>query len=95
MEISRATLNKMAHLARLEFNDSESGKMISDMTEIVSWVEKLNEVDTTNVEPLISMSQEVNVLRADVITEQLPRDRALSQAPRHDDEYFRVPKVID
>lgn len=69
--------------------------MISDMTEIVSWVEKLNEVDTTNVEPLISMSQEVNVLRADVITEQLPRDRALSQAPRHDDEYFRVPKVID
>ena len=95
MEISRATLNKMAHLARLEFNDSEAEKMIADMTEIVTWVEKLNEVDTTNIEPLISMSQEVNVLRADVITEHLPHDRALFQAPRHDDEYFRVPKVID
>ncbi len=95
MEINRATLDKMAHLARLEFNDSEAEKMIADMTEIVTWAEKLNEVDTTDVEPLISMSQEVNVLRADKITESLPRDRALSQAPRHNDEYFRVPKVID
>lgn len=95
MEINRATLDKMAHLARLEFNDSEAEKMIADMTEIVTWVEKLNEVDTTDVEPLISMGQGVNVLRADTITKHLPHDRALSQAPRHDDEYFRVPKVID
>ena len=95
MEISRETLDKIAHLARLEFDDSEAGQMMTDMTEIVTWVEKLNEVDTTGVEPLTSMSQEVNVLREDTASATLTHERALSQAPRHDGDYFRVPKVID
>ncbi len=95
MKIDRSTLDKIAHLSRLEFNDSESEQMISDMTEIITWVDKLGEVDTTNVAPLVSMSQEINVFRTDAVTEYLSHDRALSQAPLHDDGYFRVPKVID
>lgn len=95
MQINRATLDKIAHLARLEFGDSEAEKMMSDMTEIVNWVEKLNDVDTQGVAPLTSMSHEVNVFREDVISDTLSHERALSQAPRKDDSYFKVPKVVE
>lgn len=95
MEINRATLDKIAHLARLEFSDSEAEKMIKDMTEIVTWVEKLKEVDTTGIAPLTAMSHETNALRPDTTAEHLTHDRALSQSPHHDSDYFLVPKVID
>ncbi|MBL7849929.1 MAG: Asp-tRNA(Asn)/Glu-tRNA(Gln) amidotransferase subunit GatC [Cyclobacteriaceae bacterium] len=95
MEITRATLDNLAHLARLEFNEAEAGQMISDLTEIVNWVEKLRAVDTTGVEPLTSMSQEVNVFREDAPQQTLSREEALRRAPHHDDEFYRVPKVID
>ena len=95
MEINRAALDKIAHLARLEFGEKEAEKMMKDMTEILNWVEKLNEVDTTGVEPLTSMSNEINAFREDVVSDVLPRDQALSQAPGKDEEYFKVPKVID
>lgn len=95
MEINRATLDKIAHLARLEFNEAEAESMMRDMTEIVTWIEKLREVNTDSVEPLTSMSQEVNVLREDIASDTLSQQQALSQAPLHDGTYFRVPKVID
>jgi aspartyl-tRNA(Asn)/glutamyl-tRNA(Gln) amidotransferase subunit C len=95
MEINRATLDKIAHLARLEFNEAEAESMMQDMTEIVTWIEKLREVNTDGVEPLTSMSQEVNALREDISSDTLSQQQALSQAPHHDGTYFRVPKVID
>lgn len=96
MEINRATLDKIAHLARLHFNDAEAGRMMADMTEIVTWVEKLREVNTEGVEPLTTMSQEVNVFRTDdapVVT--LSREEALKRAPQQNETHFLVPKVID
>jgi aspartyl-tRNA(Asn)/glutamyl-tRNA(Gln) amidotransferase subunit C len=69
--------------------------MMQDMTAIVNWVEKLNEVDTDGVEPLTTMSHEINVLRDDEVGEHLPHDKALQNAPKKDEDYFRVPKVID
>lgn len=95
MEINKATLDKIAHLARLQFDDAEAEKMMADMTEIVTWVEKLREVNTEGVEPLTTMSQEVNAWRDDVPQVTLTREEALAQAPHHDEQYYHVPKVIE
>ena len=62
---------------------------------MVEWVEKLREVDTDGVEPLTTMSSEVNVLREDQVKEHLPHERALLNAPKKDENYFRVPKVLE
>jgi len=95
MKIDRGLLDKIAHLSRLEFDEKDAEKMMSDMTNIVNWVEKLNEVDTAGVEPLTTMSFEVNVMREDAVKEHLPHDLALKNAPKKDADYFRVPKVIE
>jgi aspartyl-tRNA(Asn)/glutamyl-tRNA(Gln) amidotransferase subunit C len=89
MKIDRNLLDKIAHLSRLEFDEKDAEKMMKDMTAIVDWVEKLKEVDTEGVEPLTTMSHEVNVLR------DLSHDRALRNAPKKDSDYFRVPKVLE
>ena len=93
MEINQELLDKIAHLARLEFDEKDSAKMLKDLNEIVNWVEKLKEVNTEGVEPLTSMSHEVNSLRQDIAEVPLAHDRALSQAPKKDADYFRVPRV--
>ncbi len=95
MQIDKETLNKIAHLARLEFDEKDTDQMLKDMNGILAFVEKLNEVNTEGVEPLTTMSHEVNALREDEVRAHLPRDRALKNAPSHDAEYFRVPKVLD
>jgi aspartyl-tRNA(Asn)/glutamyl-tRNA(Gln) amidotransferase subunit C len=95
MNIDRALLDKIAHLARLEFDEKDAEKMMKDMTAIVDWVEKLKEVDTEGVEPLTTMSHEINALREDEVKEHLSHERALFNAPKKDAEYFRVPKVLE
>jgi len=95
MKINKELLNKIAHLARLEFDEKDAEKMMTDMSAIVDWVDKLNEVDTTGVEPLTTMSFEVNVMREDEVKEPLEHERALCNAPKKDEDYFRVPKVIE
>ena len=62
---------------------------------MLGFIEKLNELDTTNVEPLIYMSDEVNVLREDDVKHDISQDEALKNAPKHDSDYFKVPKVIE
>jgi aspartyl-tRNA(Asn)/glutamyl-tRNA(Gln) amidotransferase subunit C len=95
MKIDRPLLDKIAHLARLEFNEKDAERIMKDLSEIVDWVEKLNEVNTDGVEPLTSMSHEVNAFREDEVKDQLAHERALRNAPKKDDDYFRVPKVLE
>ena len=95
MKIDRALLDKIAHLSRLEIDEKDAEKTMQDMTAIVEWVEQLKEVDTEGVEPLTTMSFEVNILRDDVVKEHLSHERALLNAPKKDEQYFRVPKVLD
>ena len=95
MKIDRALLDKIAHLSRLEIDEKDDEKLLQEMTAIVDWVEKLKEVDTNGVEPLTTMSFEVNVMRDDEVKEHLPHERALLNAPKKDDDYFRVPKVLE
>jgi len=95
MKIDTNTVKKIAHLARLEFNEEGVEKIKKDMTQILDWVEQLSEVDTEGVEPLTTMSSEVNVMREDKVGEQLSHDRGLANAPQKDSDYFRVPKVLE
>lgn len=95
MKVDKETLEKIAHLARLEFNEKTEGKMLEDLNTIISWVEKLQELDTENVEPLISMAAENNQLREDKVEEHLSHERGLKNAPKKDSDYFRVPKVME
>lgn len=95
MKIDKETLQKIAHLARLDFEEKGAEQMEADMTEILDWVEKLNELDTEGVEPLTNMSAEQNVLREDEPKEPLSHERGLRNAPKKDSDYFRVPKVME
>lgn len=95
MKITRELLDKVAHLARLEFNNNDAEKMTQDMTAIVSWIEKLKEVDTTGIEPLTTMSHEVNALREDKTQTELTKEEVLKNAPLKNEDYFRVPKVLE
>ncbi|WP_226390650.1 Asp-tRNA(Asn)/Glu-tRNA(Gln) amidotransferase subunit GatC [Penaeicola halotolerans] len=95
MKIDKNTIQKIAHLSRLEFDAQGEQKMIDSMTQILDWVEKLDELDTEGIEPLTTMSSEVNVLRADEVKPPLPHDKGLKNAPQKDSDYFRVPKVLE
>ena len=94
MEVNDALIEKLAHLARLRFNDTEKEEIKHDLQRMIAFVEKLNELDLEGIEPLVHMSDEVNVLREDEIKGSISREEALKNAPLHDDQFFKVPKVI-
>lgn len=95
MTLDQETLDKIAHLARLEIREGDREKMLADMNNIVAFVEKLKEVDTTGVEPLTTMTHEVNAMREDNVKELLTKEEALKLAPKRDADFFRVPKVLE
>lgn len=96
MKIDEATLDRIAELARLDYSDPDARKAIlSDMERVISFVEKLNEVDTAGVEPLIFMTEEADVLREDVAEVTITKKEALMNAPVKDSDYFKVPRVVD
>ena len=94
MEVNDALVDKLANLARLQFDDSEKAGIKNDLQRMIQFVEKLNELDTTGVAPLLHMSDNVNVLREDEIKGSISNELALKNAPLHDDQFFKVPKVI-
>ena len=94
MEITDAIVDKLAHLSRLEFNMADKEVIKNDLQRMVSFVEKLDELDLEGTEPLLHMSSNVNILREDEIRGSVPREDALKNAPEHDDKFFKVPKVI-
>jgi aspartyl-tRNA(Asn)/glutamyl-tRNA(Gln) amidotransferase subunit C len=95
MQVDQETLRKIAHLSRLDLEVNTEKDLIGRMNRILTWMEKLNEIDTSEVEPLTHMSEEVNVLREDEVKPPLPHDRGLYNAPKKDADYFRVPKVLE
>ncbi len=95
MNADKATLRNIAHLARLNFEEKDEQKMLDSLNKILTWVEKLNEIDTSQVEPLTHLSDEVNAVREDEVQLPLPHDRGLRNAPKKDTDYFRVPKVLE
>lgn len=95
MQITDAMVEKLAKLSRLSFEDQEKEEIKSDLEKMIAFVEKLNELDTTGIEPLMHISGNKNVFRADVVEGMCTKEEALKNAPVKDADYFIVPKVIN
>jgi aspartyl-tRNA(Asn)/glutamyl-tRNA(Gln) amidotransferase subunit C len=94
MKIDKETVEKIAHLARLELTEVEKEKSIEELSEILNFMDKLNELNTDGVEPLIYMNDAVNVLRPDEVIQEMTRAEALQNSPLKNEEYIKVSKVI-
>lgn len=94
MQVNDELVDQLADLARLTFKPEEKEGIKTDLQKMISFIEKLDELDTTGVEPLLFMTNEVNVLREDEVKGSITREEGLLNAPLHDDQYFKVPKVI-
>lgn len=95
MKIDLETVRRIAHLARLEFDEAEEQEMVKSLSEILDWMEKLREVNTDGVEPLTHMSDRENAFREDKHELILSHKDALENAPAKDSDYFRVPKFME
>lgn len=94
MIVNDALIEKLAHLSRLEFADEEKEVIKSDLEKMIGFIDKLNELDTSNVAPLLHMSDNVNVFRTDTVKGEISRKDVFKNAPLHDEKFFKVPKVI-
>ena len=94
MKIDKKLISDLAKLAKLNFDEKSSKAMENDLKKIIGFVNKLSEIDTDNVDPLIYLSEEINVLRKDNATSNLSQQEALKNAPKKDSDYILVPKVI-
>jgi len=95
MDITNDMVDKLADLAKLEFNGEEKEKLKGDLNKIITFIDKLNELDTDRIEPLIFMSEEKNILREDEVKQIITHEEAMKNAPAKDSDYFRVPKFLE
>lgn len=94
MDVNDALIDKLAHLSRLDFKESEKHEMRQELEQMIGFIDKLNELDTKGVEPLLHMSDNVNIFRKDEVEGEMQREDVFKNAPLHDDQFFKVPKVI-
>ena len=94
MEVNRETIEKLARLSRLHFSEEEKMEIQADLQKMIHFVDKLNELDTTGLEPVLHMSAEKNMLREDVVQGAVTAEEALTNAPEKHQSFFTVPKVI-
>ncbi|MCC7296917.1 MAG: Asp-tRNA(Asn)/Glu-tRNA(Gln) amidotransferase subunit GatC [Bacteroidia bacterium] len=95
MKITNQKVDELAQLARLSFDGEAKEAIREDLDKILAMCEKLNEVNTDGVEPLIYMTDNTNVLRNDEVQQVITHEEALKNAPKKDSDFFRVPKVIE
>jgi aspartyl-tRNA(Asn)/glutamyl-tRNA(Gln) amidotransferase subunit C len=93
--LSRADVAKVAHLARLKLSDDELDKLTTEMGKVLQYIDVLSEPDTEDVEPMAHAAEISNVFRDDEPRESLPRDAALSNAPKTDGKCFVVPQILE
>jgi aspartyl-tRNA(Asn)/glutamyl-tRNA(Gln) amidotransferase subunit C len=94
MQVDDALIDKLSRLAALDFDGPEREEIKADLEKMIGFIDKLKELDTAGVEPLLHMAGEINVLRNDVPGGMLSQEEALQNAPLHDNSFFLVPKVI-
>ena len=94
MKIDEALILKLERLSRLRLSPEERSKMQSDLEKILTLCNKLNEVNTEGVEPLVYLGAQEQRLRDDEVKGMITRLEALKNAQQKDDQYFKVPKVI-
>lgn len=95
MSVDTATVAKIAALARIKLSEGEVAAMVPELNGILAWVEQLDEVDVTGVEPMTAVIPNALRLRADVVTDGGVRDAVLANAPANEHGFFGVPKVIE
>ena len=95
MTIDKQTIDKVANLARIAIEDKEVDTLMADMNKILTFMEKLNELDTTGVAPLVYMNTEENVWREDEVKKEITIEEGLKNAARHNENFFMVPKIIE
>ena len=93
MKIDKILLHKIAQLAQLEVDAQNEAALLEDLTKILTWTEKLKELDTTGIHPLVTMASEYNIFEEDIPEAPLMHKEALTNAPEKDSNYFRVPQV--
>lgn len=94
-KISRAQVEKVAKLARLELSEAEVQEFTGQLSAILDYVAKMNELDTTGVEPLAHCLPITNVFREDIVKESLGTEKTLANAPQRDGPFFKVPKILE
>ncbi|HIJ74036.1 MAG TPA: Asp-tRNA(Asn)/Glu-tRNA(Gln) amidotransferase subunit GatC [Candidatus Hydrogenedentes bacterium] len=94
-EIAREDVDYVAGLAQLELDDATKERLVAELGAVLGYIGKLNELDTSDVEPMMHVLDMTNVFRDDEVRESLPRDQALMNAPKTDNEYFLVPRILD
>ncbi|MBH88014.1 MAG: Asp-tRNA(Asn)/Glu-tRNA(Gln) amidotransferase GatCAB subunit C [Pelagibacterales bacterium] len=95
MSLDKSTLERVAYLARIKIEDSEIEKMITELNNIMKWIEELNEVDVNNVKPMTGVSNNSLREREDEVNDGGYSDEIVSNAPEKIDNSFTVPKVIE
>ena len=95
MKITKSEVEHVARLARLELTEEEKARMLAQLDSILRYMEKLNELDTRDVEPTSHVLPIVNVMREDELRPCLSQEEALANAPDRYDVFFRVPKIIE
>tara|TARA_B100001758_G_C17975007_1_gene385251 strand:+ start:80 stop:370 length:291 start_codon:yes stop_codon:yes gene_type:complete len=94
MKVDNNLILTLSKLAKLNFDKETIIEMKSDLKKILAFIDKLSEIDTEGVEPLIYLSDEVNMLRSDEIDDEVSQEQALQNAPEKDSDYFKVPTVL-
>jgi aspartyl-tRNA(Asn)/glutamyl-tRNA(Gln) amidotransferase subunit C len=94
MEVNDLLIENLAKLSHLSFTEQERKEIRTDLEEMITFIEKLKEVNTEGVTPLLHMSNNVNILRDDLVEGSISREEALKNAPETDGVFFKVPKVI-
>lgn len=94
MEVNDVLIEKLANLSRLEFSEEEKQEIKIDLEKMIVFIDKLNELDTKGVEPLLHVSDNVNIFRKDEVKGEISRKEVFKNAPLHDTNFFKVPKVI-
>ena len=94
-KIDEAQVRKVAKLSRLDLTEAEVEEFTGQLSAILEYMEKMNELDTSGVEPLAHCLPLSNVFREDCVKESLGTEKALSNAPQRDGEFFKVPKILD
>ena len=95
MKVDEALVERLADLAKLSFDERSTKDIINDLTNIFVFIEKLSELDTKGVEPMASVTDEVNVLRADKVHHEITHEEAMNNVPMKDSDYIKVPKVLN
>ena len=94
MKVNDELVDKISELAHLEFKGEARESIKGDLQRMLEFVDQLSTLDTNDVEPLIYMTDEVNILRVDEAQQEITQKEALKNAPQKDSDYFKVPKVL-